>query len=355
MKRFAASILMLLAAAPASAGAADEPATLFARGAYRRAATAAERVLAAAPTDASALVVLARVRAREARLDDARELSEQAVKAAPSSADAHYALAEVSGMRARAGGILRGLGPARTLKREAEAALEIDPRHADALNLLIQFHGAAPGIVGGDKKQAAALTERLLVADPARAWFARAQDAMREKDSTRAGECWRKAYETETQGARARVNLASWLAQTRQDIPGAERLAKQATELEPWRIGGWQVLAGVQAHEHRWTELEATFAASEAATGGRREAWHTAATQLLLEKVEPARAERYLRYYLEREPEIGSFSFAATHWRIAQSLEQQSRVPEAIAELQAALKLDPKFEPAKKDLKRLKG
>jgi predicted Zn-dependent protease len=193
------------------------------------------------------------------------------------------------------------------------------------------------------------------VADPARGWSVRAQDAMREKDSTRAGECWRKAYEAETHGARARVNYASWLAQTRQDIPGAERLAKKATEVEPWRVGGWQVLAGVHAHEHRWTDLEATLAASEAATEGRREAWYTAATQLLAEKAEPARAERYLRYYLERQPEIGSFSYASTRWRLAQALEQQARVPEAVAELQASVKLDPKFEPAKKDLKRLKG
>src|SRR6187399_1108586 len=176
MRRFAASILLILAAAPATAGAADEPATLFAHGAYRRAAAAAERVLAAAPADASALVVLARVRAREARLDDAHELSEKAVKAAPSSADAHYALAEVSGMRARAGGMLRGLGPARALKREAEATLAIDPKHADALYLLIQFNNQAPGIVGGDKKKVPALTERLLAADPARGWFLRAQD-----------------------------------------------------------------------------------------------------------------------------------------------------------------------------------
>lgn len=355
MKRLLAPFLLLLAAAPALAGADGAPAVLFERGAYRRAGVAAEQVLAAAPADASALGVLARVRAKESRLDEARELSERAVKAAPSSADAHYALAEVSGMRARAGGVLRGLGPARTLKREAEAALAIDPNHADALNLLIQFHNAAPGIVGGDKKQAAALTERLLAADPARGWFVRAQDAMREKDSTRAGECWRKAYETETKGARARVNLASWLAQTRQDIPGAERLAKEATQAEPWRIGGWQVLAGVQAHGQRWSDLEATLAASEAATEGRREAWFSAAATLIGYKLDPARAERYLRHYLEREPELGSYTSAVTHWRIAQALEQQSRVPEAVAELKVATKLDPKFEPAKKDLKRLKG
>ncbi len=46
-------------------------------------------------------------------------------------------------------------------------------------------------------------------------------------------------------------------------------------------------------------------------------------------------------------------SHAVAHWRLALALEQQSRNPEAVAELQAALKLDPN-SPAKADLKRLK-
>jgi tetratricopeptide (TPR) repeat protein len=354
MKRLTVPILLLLAA-PALAGADGEPATLFERGSYRRAAAAAEQVLAAAPADASALGVLARVRARESRFEDAIALGERAVKAAPSSATAHFALAEVSGMRAQQGSMLKGLGAARTFKREIDAALALDPKYADALNLLIQFHNAAPGIAGGDKKQVPALTERLVAADPVKGWSVRAQDALEKGDSTRAGECWRKAHDADPASVRARVTYASWLFRTRQDVPGAERLAKQATQDEPWRVGGWQVLAGVMARQRRWADLEATLTASETATDGRREAWYTAAAVLLGEKLEPARAERYLRYFLERSPELESFPPAAVHWRLAVALEQQSRVPEAKAELETALKFDGKFEPAKKDLKRLKG
>lgn len=258
-------------------------------------------------------------------------------------------------MRARQGGVLKGLGAARTFKREIDAALAIDPKHADALNLLIQFHKAAPGIAGGDKKQIPALTERLAAADPVQGWFARAQEALGNQDSARAGECWRKALEADPASGRAKVSLASWLLRTRQDMPGSERLAKQVTQDEPWRIGGWQVLAGAQAYERRWTDLDATLASSEPATGGRREAWYTAASVLLNDKVEPARAERYLRHFLEAEPELESFPPASVHWRLGLALEQQDRVPEAVAELKLATKLDPKFEPAKKDLKRLKG
>jgi tetratricopeptide (TPR) repeat protein len=355
MKHILRPFLMLLAAAPGIAGADGDPVTLYEHGSYRRAAAAAEQRIAANPADAVALGVLARVRAEQNRFDEAVVLGERAVKAAPGSADAHYALAETQGQVAESGGMMKGLGAARAFKREAEATLAIDPGHPEALASLIQFHRLAPGIVGGDRKKAAELTDRLVAADPVRGWFVRAQDALRAKDSTRAEQCWHRAAESESHGVRAKVALASWLASTERDIAGAERLATEAAEAEPWRIGAWQVLAGVQAHGRRWAELDATLAKSEAATDGRLEAWYTAARQMVVERVEPARAERYLRHYLEREPEIGSLSPAAARWRLALALEQQSRRPDAVAELRTALRLDPRFEPAKKDLKRLKG
>ncbi|RPJ55307.1 MAG: tetratricopeptide repeat protein [Acidobacteria bacterium] len=42
------------------------------------------------------------------------------------------------------------------------------------------------------------------------------------------------------------------------------------------------------------------------------------------------------------------------HWRLALTLEKLNRKPEAIHELQSALRLAPDFEEAKRDLKRLK-
>jgi hypothetical protein len=43
------------------------------------------------------------------------------------------------------------------------------------------------------------------------------------------------------------------------------------------------------------------------------------------------------------------------HWRLGLILEKAGRKPEAVAELQTATLLDPKFEQAQKDLKRLKA
>lgn len=348
MKRFLLVMTSLLAAAPAFAGADGDPAALYERGAYRRAAA-----IAAQRTDAPSLAVLARVRALEGKYDEAIATAERAVRAAPGSAAAHYALSEAHGLRAREAGALKALGAARAFKREAEAALAIDPKHVESLTALVEFHRMAPGLLGGDKKKRAELLDRLTAADPARGWGMRAQDALRERDSARAEQCWRKAVEADPSSARAKTALAVWLANSRRDPALAEQLAGEASALEPWRIAPWQVAASLQAHQKRWPELDALLAKSEDAMEGRRDAWFSAGRQLVSDGDEPLRAERYLRHYLGAEPEPAAPTLATARWRLALALEQQSRKSEAIAELKAAVALDPRLEGARKDLQRL--
>ena len=43
------------------------------------------------------------------------------------------------------------------------------------------------------------------------------------------------------------------------------------------------------------------------------------------------------------------------HWRLGLVLEKEGKKADAIAEVQTATRLDPKFEQAQKDLKRLRG
>ena len=83
--------------------------------------------------------------------------------------------------------------------------------------------------------------------------------------------------------------------------------------------------------------------------------YYIAANALLASKDELARAERYFRKYLLQESEAESPSHAAARWRLGLVLEHQGRKAEAITEIEAALKADASIEPAKKDLKRLKG
>jgi tetratricopeptide (TPR) repeat protein len=151
------------------------------------------------------------------------------------------------------------------------------------------------------------------------------------------------------------VQLASWLAQPWRDPARAEKLALQAVQAEPWRTGGWQVLASLYAYQERYAELDDVLKRSEAAEPSHLGPWFQAGRQLVVAHKDPVRAESYLRHYLSQEPEIGAQTWASARWRLGLALEQQGKKSEAIGELNTAVKLDPKLEDAKKDLKRLRG
>jgi len=352
----AMSLAATLAAAvvSTSARADDGPLALMEHGRLRRAVALAETRIKSKPDDVEALRVLATIRAQQRRFNEATKLAERAVAAAPADADAHYALAQVAGMHAQASSVLKQPGLAGRFRKEAEKALALNPNHEDAIEGLIEFHRQAPGIMGGDKKKGAAFVDRLVQVNPTAGWLVKTDIAFDEKDTTLAESFLRKAVAAKGE-PRAKISLASWLIQPWRNPDEAERLAREAVEAEPWRVGGWSLLAARQAYQKRWPELEVTLTRAEAAIPGNLGPHYQAARVMVTEKTDPARAEALLRRYLTVEPEIGQPSYAGAHWRLAQALEQQGRKPEALAELRTALKLDSKLEGAKQDLKRLKG
>jgi predicted Zn-dependent protease len=348
--------LALLAGVAGVAGA-DDAKTLFDHGYMRKAGAECEKRLAADPKDAQAGALLARIRAEQGDKQAALKLATAAAAADPKSADAQYALSECYGREARDASVLRQAGLAGKMKKASEAALALDPNHIDALEISSDFYRFAPGIMGGDKKKSVEYVDRMVKADPVAGWLKRAEIAMdgKDKDTVRAAECYRQAAAVQPTSARAQVALASWLVPRWRDPATAEKLALSAVEAEPWRTGGWQVLAALYAFQERWTELDDVLKRSEAAEPSHLAPWYTAARQLINTGKDPARAESYLRHYLTREPEIGSVSWALARWRLGQALEKQGKKSEAVAELESAVKLDPKLDDAKKDLKRLRG
>lgn len=356
---FSSLPLLLLAAlasaAPSASPVSDDARLQFERGYLRRAAAACEQRLAANPRDADAGAMLSRIRSEQGNMDQAFKLASAAVAADPRNADAQYALCEYYGRKARDAGMLSAAGLAGKMRKAGDAALAIDPKHLDALDIMVDFYSMAPGFMGGDKKKAAECTERIAQVDPVAGWLKKAENALRAKDSTLAGQCFAHAAEVKPTSGRAMVQSAAWLAQPWRDPARSEKLALQVVQAEPWRTGGWQVLASLYAIQGRYAELDDMLKRSEAAEPSHLSPWYQAGRQLVVSRKDPVRAEGYLRHYLSHEPEIGSQTWAAARWRLALSLEQQGKKSEAISELNAAVKLDPKLEDAKKDLKRLRG
>jgi tetratricopeptide (TPR) repeat protein len=351
----AMSLAVLVVAATITAALADEgPLTLMEHGQLRRAAALSESRIKANPNDAEALRVLATIRATQKRYDEATVFAERAVAAAPNDPGAHYAWGQVAGMQASSASMLKKPGLAGRFKKGAEKALAIDPNFEDGIEGMIAFHRQAPGIMGGDKKKGAALLDRLMQMNPTSAWLVKADMAFDEKDSVLAESCLRKAVAAKGE-PRAKISLASWLIQSRLKPDEGERLAREAVEAEPWRVGGWALIAARQAQQKRFAEMEETLTKAEAAIPGNLGPHYQVARAMISEKLDPVRAEALLRRYLAVEPEIGQPTYAGAHWRLGQALELQGKKSEAISEYQTASKLDPKLDGPKQDLKRLKG
>jgi tetratricopeptide (TPR) repeat protein len=343
------------AAEPMAAFAADAS-VLIENGHYRRARTQLEADLKARPSDAKVHAQLAEVLGESGEHDAALRHAEKAVELAPKSADAHYRLAEIVGEMAQRAGPLKQMGLARRFKKEAEAALALDPNHIEARLGLMVFHLKAPRIAGGDKKRARALVEEVERIAPERGWQVRARYASETGDTTSLEGIYREAVTRYPDQYAARIAMAShWLAPWRAQREKAEEQARAAVALEPDRIGGYVTLAVVYAGAGRWEEVDDLLAQAQSRIPDNLSPHYQAGRVALVEANDGTRAEGYFRRYLSQPAEAGAVSHAAARWRLALALEKQGRRDEALAELRTAVKLDPKFEPAQKELKRLRS
>ncbi len=247
------------------------------------------------------------------------------------------------------------MGLAKCFKKEADLVLTLDPKHADARMALVQFHMQAPGLVGGDKKRARSLADELLRLDPPKGYTALAYLASAEERTGEIEKFYLKALEADPQRYSTLATLVSFYVNSnpkRLDL--AEKHAREMMKIDPEQYGAYALMAHVLAFQQRYAELEELLAAAEGKLPENRGALYQAGRTLLVEGREFRRAEEYLRRYLEQEPEPMSASRAVARWRLGLVLEKQGRPKEAVAELEAALRLNPGLEEAKKDIKRMK-
>ncbi len=346
--------LALLLLVPAAAAQQSELMSLLEQGHYKRARAIAEPRTRQNPKDAEALYAMGRIRQAYSDAEGAYTYAERAVQADGSKAPYHCLLGEASGNKAEKAGAFSKFGLGRAVKKEAEAGIAIDPKIASCYHLLLVFHLKAPGIIGGDKNKAQELADRLLSLDPVEGAFAQARLANERKAPIAVHEeLFTKAVQANPKSYKANVQLAGiYAGQKKYDL--AEKYAREALKLDPGRGGAYSLLVQIAVMQERWTEVENLLAQSEKAVPDNLNAHYQAARIALAETKAVDRAEKYLRKYLTQEPEGGTPSWANARWRLALVLERLGRKAEAQSELRAALSLDPTFEPAKKDLERLK-
>ena len=333
--------------------AVDTPQALMDDGHHKRLRAIAERQYRDHPNDPEALWMMSFVKLSWDDHKTALELAEKAVAADPKNPRYHLALAQAVGREAQTASILRQPGLALRFKRELAATLALDPKNLEAMELTIAFDFQAPGIMGGDKAHGRATAEQMVRIDPVRGYLEQAMVARYDKQGNRIEELLRKAVEAGPANYLAHVILAEFCLNPLKKYGEAEALARDALRMDPGRVNAHTILAVSLIVQDRWAELDGALAQAEKDVPDNLFPYFNAGQLCLAKPAELARGERYFRKYLTQEPEPYTPSHSQAHWRLGQTLEKEGRKPEAIAEFQASVKLNPD-SPAKEDLKRLK-
>jgi tetratricopeptide (TPR) repeat protein len=318
---------------------------LIEQGHYKRAQAILAERLKANPNDAGSSCEMSKISEAFQHWDEAIQQAQKAVSLDPKNAEFQAALADAVGSKLSAAsvGLFERMSLARRFKKEAELALQLDPNNIEANEDLMEFHLDAPGLVGGDKKKAAELADRMVHLNPVHGYLMKVEIATHEKRTTEVESLLQQAIGADPRNYFARTQAANFY------------LSKGDAGMTPAEEQANQALATVYAQQGRWKDLDSVLGDSQREVPDDLAAFYQAAKSILTsnQSSELTRAEKYMRIYLSQPAEGNEPSLAAAHWRLGLILKNEGHKDQAKQELQEALRLEPGFEPAKKDLKRL--
>jgi len=332
------------------------PEALIDAGHWKQARAVVEQRYQSNPNNAQAAYLLSQVKDAFGDLDTALKLAEKAVELDGGKAAYHYQLAVVCGETAEHASLFSKAGWARRFKQEAEKAASLDSRDLDARFALLEYDLEAPRLMGGGRDKAQAMAAEIAKIDAARGYLAEARLAQQDKDTAKQESWYLKALTAAPHNYEVLVDLAQlYGSDARKQFDLAEKYARQALLVHRRRVLAYSSLAVTCAGEQHWADLDDALTKAEKNVSSDLSPYYQAGRILLVTGTDLARAERYFRKYLTQEPEGEAPTLAHAHWRLGLVLEKEGHKPEAVAELETALRLKPDLDAAKKDLKRLGG
>src|ERR1700675_1356730 len=285
---------------------------------YEKAVKVLQEAAARNPHNGEVLLLLAKSHFELRQFDAAVVNAEKAVAVAPGNSVYHEWLGRALGEKASKSSWFSALSLARKTQQEFETAVRLNPKNFSAVQALIEFDCAAPGIAGGGEDKALPKIEQLAAMDEAEGHYAAGNCRRQKKDYPAADAEFDKAL----------VNAKS--PDLIFDI-GDYALKRN----QPQRL-----LAVVDAGQ-KVSPLDA------------RTKFYRAAA-LILQKQKPDEAESLLREYLNIAPRRTGYPRPAlAHDWLGRLFENQNNRDAAAREYATSLHADPKDKTAQEALRRL--
>jgi tetratricopeptide (TPR) repeat protein len=326
-------------------------------GHWKRLRQMTEEKLKANPNDAAARLWMSKIKSSFGDHYGALLEAERAVALDSGNPGAQAQLAEASAFLADRTGPIAALGHVRRMKKALDAALAINPNSLDALLVQMMFSWKAPGIAGGDKKKAVKVADQIVATLPVWGNLAHAR-LLQDSGDDAAIERWLLgAVKADPKFYRARISLARFYCCTAKGkkLDKAEAAALEAIRMDPAAAAGYEALAYVYAAGQRFGDLEALLGRAAKAVPDDFAPYYFAANGLVDVGRDFRRAEQYLNHYLSGNPEGRQPTHAQTRMLLASLYTKEGRKADAVRELTIAIRLQPDFEAAKAELKRIKA
>lgn len=297
--KLAALLLACAAALPAQTPAED----FIEAGHWKRARALVEAHLREAPDDPLALFLMSQIHFAFGQRDQPLKLAERAVTLAPNDAKFHRQLAEATGVMAQRSNMFQQVFLARKFKKEIDTAIALDPNNVQARRDLMEYYLLAPGLIGGDKKQAHEVAARIARIDLAQGFLAEARLAAFDRDLARQEATLCKAVEAAPAKYKIRIALAQFYTKDKVNWEAAAEQAREAVKIDATRADGYSILASAYAARGRWAELEPVLAQAERQVPDDWTPYFRAAESTIAAGKNLATAMVYLRKYLTQEAE----------------------------------------------------
>jgi len=298
----------------------DEGKRLFDQEEYELAKDVLLKVVAQEPENAEANFFLCKTFLNLDNHDKSIKYGKKAVKLDGSVSDYHLWLGRAHGTQAQKGSKLKALFRARRAKGEWEKAIVLDSTNVRARLDLAQYLLMAPGIAGGDKKKAKKQAE-----------------IIQDLDSLYGAIAW------------------SFYWQNENDTVKVESYLRRAVRLDTTSDYTATYLLGFFLNrQKRYHEAAEVFEKTFRKHPGEMGILYQVGRSYVLAEDSLDKAERCFKHYLQIEPKKNTPSWAAAHWRLGMVYDLQGKRDLAIAELEEAVRLDPKSKEFKKTLKKVK-